>query len=188
VGTSRNLISGAPFDKSNTNSPLLEDFEKKINKADSLNRTEKKALVQEARLALTNSVKPGYEKLIAFLTEQEKRATMDEGAWCFAKRADYYNARLKSMNTTNLTADQIHDIGLREVARIEGEMKNIIQQVGFKGTLKEFFAYTKEAPRFYFPDTKEGRQQYLDSATLVIDKMRGRMDELFLTKPKAGSR
>ncbi|AHM62694.1 lipoprotein [Flammeovirgaceae bacterium 311] len=185
LSDSRNVISGAPFDNSNTPSPLLEDFQKKVNAVQELNDSQKKALVQEATQALNNSVRPAYEKLISFLTEQEKRAPMEEGVWRFEQGADYFNTALKATTTTNLTADEIHEIGLREVARIEGEMKQIMQQVGFTGTLQEFFTYTKEDPRFYYPDTQEGRQQYLDSATVIINNMRDQLDELFLTKPKA---
>ncbi|WP_224996213.1 DUF885 family protein [Cesiribacter sp. SM1] len=185
LSDSRNVISGAPFDKSTATSPLLEDFQKKVNAVQALSDSQKKSLVQEATQALNNSVKPAYERLIAFLAEQEKRAPMEEGVWRFPEGADYYNAALKGTTTTNLTADQIHEIGLSEVARIEGEMKKIMQQVGFSGSLQEFFAFTKEDPRFFYPDTQEGRRQYLDSATVIINNMRGRLDELFLTKPKA---
>jgi uncharacterized protein (DUF885 family) len=185
LSDSRNVISGAPFDKSKATSPLLEDFQKKVNAVKDLSDSQKQALVQETTQALNTSVKPAYEKLIAFMTDQEKRAPMEEGVWRFAEGAEYFNTALKATTTTNLTADEIHEIGLREVARIEGEMKEIMQQVGFTGTLQEFFAYTKEDPRFFYPDTQEGRKQYLDSATTIINNMRGRLDELFLTKPKA---
>lgn len=185
LSDSRNVISGIPFDRSNKTSPLLEDFQKKVNAVQSLDESRKNALVQEASQALNNSVKPAYEKLIAFMSEQEKRAPMEEGVWRFPQGADYFNTALKLTTTTSLTADEIHEIGIREVARIEGEMKQIMKQVGFTGTLQEFFAYTKEDPRFYFPDTEAGRRQYLDSATVVINNMRERLNELFITKPKA---
>ena len=185
LSASRNVISGAPFGNSEAASPLLDDFQKKVNKVESLTGSQKKALVQEAILALKNSVEPGYEKLIAFLTAQEKRAPVEEGVWRFDKGEEFYSSALKATTTTDLTAEQIHEIGLSEVARIEGEMKGVMQQVGFEGSLQEFFKFTKEDPRFYFPDTEAGRKQYLDSATAVINNMRGKLDELFITKPKA---
>ena len=185
LNDSRNVISGAPFDKSEAISPLLEDFQKKINEVEELTHSQKEALVQEASKALSNSVKPAYEKLIVFLTEQEKRAPIKEGIWRFPKGEEFYNSAMEVTTTTNLTADEIHETGLREVARIEEEMKQIMKQVGFEGTLQEFFAYTKEDPRFFYPDTEEGRKQYMDSATVIINNMRERLDELFLTKPKA---
>jgi uncharacterized protein (DUF885 family) len=182
---SRNVTTGQPFDKSAAVSPLLEDFQKKVTKLQGLSDSQKATLINEASQALTNSFKPGYDKLIAFLNEQEKRATNDEGVWRFPKGAAFYDNALKSTTTTSLTAEEIHQIGLREVERIHGEMRQIMQKVGFKGTLQEFFTFMKEDPRFYYPDTEAARQQYVDSATVIIDHMKSRLDELFITKPKA---
>jgi uncharacterized protein (DUF885 family) len=185
ISDSRNVISGAPFDKTTATSPLLEDFQLKLNALEGLDESRKKALLQEATTALTTSVQPAYTKLIAFMQEQEKRAPIQEGVWRFPQGAAFYNNALQATTTTSMTADEIHETGLREVARIEAEMKQIMQQVGFRGSLQEFFTFTKEDPRFYFEDSPEGRQQYLDSATTVINNMRDQLDELFITKPKA---
>jgi len=87
--------------------------------------------------------------------------------------------------TTNLTADEIHDIGLAEVARIQDEMREIMTRVGFEGTLKEFFTFLRTDPQFTFPETDEGRDAYMAEATAIIDDMRLRLDTLFITKPKA---
>ena len=84
-----------------------------------------------------------------------------------------------------MTSDDIHKLGLVEVKRIHTEMNAIKEKVGFKGTLQEFFAFMKEDKQFYYPDTEEGRQEYMQTATMLIDSMKGRLDELFLRKPKA---
>jgi uncharacterized protein (DUF885 family) len=84
-----------------------------------------------------------------------------------------------------MTAEEIHAVGLAEVARIEGEMRAIMQQVGFKGSLPEFFEAVRKDPRFYYPDSPEGKAAYLAEATRVIDDMRTRLPQLFRTLPKA---
>jgi uncharacterized protein (DUF885 family) len=92
---------------------------------------------------------------------------------------------LQRTTTTDLTAEEIHEIGLKEVARIHDEMREIMKTVNFEGSLQDFFTYLKEDQQFFYPNTDEGKQQYIDSATVIIDNMRERLDELFITKPKA---
>jgi uncharacterized protein (DUF885 family) len=84
-----------------------------------------------------------------------------------------------------MTADEIHDIGLAEVARIQDEMRAIMEQVGFEGSLREFFDFLRTGPQFSYPNTDAGRDAYMADATAIIDDMRGRLDTLFITKPKA---
>ena len=73
-----------------------------------------------------------------------------------------------------MTADEIHELGLKEVARIHGEMQKIMQTVKFKGDLQAMFKFMREDPRFYLPDTEQGKADYLARATKIIDTMRGR--------------
>lgn len=182
--SSKNIIVGQPFDKSKTQSTLLADFSKKIAQL-TLSAEEKRNLMDAANTALVTSVQPGYEKLISFMDEQEKRATTDDGAWKFNNGADFYNNALARTTTTAMTADEIHELGLSEVKRIHTEMNAIKEQVGFEGSLQKFFAFMREDQQFYYPDTKEGREAYMAKAVKLIDSMKGRLGELFLTKPKA---
>jgi len=71
------------------------------------------------------------------------------------------------------------------VARIQGEMQEIMDRVGFEGSLKEFFTFLRTDPQFTFPNTDEGRTAYMAEATDIIDEMRLRMDDMFITQPKA---
>ncbi len=184
IESSKGIITGAPFDAGKP-SALLEDFDKKVAKLPDADPATKERLQADAKLALLDSVKPAYEALIAELQSLEKIATDDDGVWKFQNGADYYNYALRRTTTTDLTADQIHETGLKEVARIHAEMEQVKDQVGFKGDLPAFFKYMRESPQFYFPNTPEGKAAYLEGAIKIIDTMRGRLDELFLTKPKA---
>jgi len=84
-----------------------------------------------------------------------------------------------------MTADEIHQLGLAEVERIHNEMRAIMKKVNFNGTLQEFFAFMRDDPQFYYPNTAEGKAAYLADATKLIDNMRSRLDEVFKVKPKA---
>src|SRR5205823_2075318 len=179
------VVGGAPFDESGADSPVLADFKKKVAELKELNDAARSKLIDEAKGALSNSVKPAYEKLIAFLEDQSKRANDDAGVWKFPDGAEFYKMALRHTTTTNLSADEIHQLGLKEVARIHREMEKIHEKVGFKGDLPAFFKFMREDSQFYLPDTDEGRAKYLAKAVQIVDEMKKRLDELFLTKPKA---
>ncbi|WP_103866329.1 DUF885 family protein [Aquimarina sp. I32.4] len=180
----RNIISGQPFDKSNQESTLLADFKNKIKTLE-LSEDEKEQLETLAKKALLEGVKPAYANLIVLLEEQQQRATTDDGVWKFPKGDAFYNIALQRTTTTNMTADQIHELGLKEVGRIHNEMRAIMKQVKYEGTLQDFFTFMKEDKQFYFPNDETGKAAYLKEAVALIDTMKSKLDELFITKPKA---
>lgn len=183
ISASENVITGAPFDDG-PDSTLLADFSKKVQQLN-LNENASKLLLDEARIALLTSVKPAYSSLINYLQTLSQKAGTVDGVWRFKDGDAFYNAALQSTTTTNLSAEQIHQIGLDDVARIHNEMRAIMQQTGFNGDLKAFFNFMQNDEQFYYPETDEGKAAYLAQATAVIDHMRSRLDELFLVKPKA---
>ena len=185
LDASRKVIQGRPFDASGNDSAVLADFTKKVTALKDVDQPTRDRLIADAAKALTTSFKPAYEKLIAYLEAQEKVAPVEGGAWQFPDGRVFYEMALRRTTTTNLSADEIHEIGLKEVARIHGEMREIMKKVKFKGDLQAFFKFVQTDPQFYLPDTDEGRAEYLERATNIIDTMRGRLDELFITKPKA---
>jgi uncharacterized protein (DUF885 family) len=183
--SSRGIISGAPFEAAEKPSTLLEDFQKKIEKIPDADAATRERLLAEAKAALLASVKPAYDGLIAELESLEKVATDDDGAWKFPEGADYYNYTLRTTTTTALNSKEIHETGLREVARIHGEMTKIKEKVAFQGDLPAFFKFLREDKRFYYPNDAAGKAAYLAESVRIIDAMRARLDELFITKPKA---
>ncbi|SDK69946.1 DUF885 domain-containing protein [Microbulbifer yueqingensis] len=183
ISDGKNLITGAPYTEGK-DSTLLADFKGKVNKLD-IGDEQKKSLVEKARKAMLEDVEPAYEELIAYLGKLEKKATTDDGAWKLPDGDDFYAHRLNVYTTTDLSADEIHQKGLDEVERIHGEMREIMEKVGFEGSLQEFFEFMRTDEQFYYPNTEEGKQRYLKEATAIIDNMKGRLDELFITKPEA---
>ena len=189
IRDSQNIIKGAPFDDGEP-STLLADFSGKLDKLEAMEGSEltaeKKAeLLAAATAALMDSVKPAYEGLIAHLTELEAQANTDDGVWKWKDGDKFFDVALARTTTTDLTADQIHEIGLNEVARIHEEMTAIKEKVGFEGDLKAFMEFMRDDDQFYYNNDQEGKDRYLSEATALIDTMKGRLDELFITKPKA---
>ena len=182
----KGFLTGQPFDKSKNVNPLLEDFTAKVNALTDIDEARKKELIGKASEALLSSVKPAYEKLTAYVNDLEKKATTDDGAWKLPNGDAYYNYALSRTTTTSLTADQIHEIGLKEVERIHNEMRAIMKKVNFKSdNLQEFFAFMRTDKQFYYPNDSAGKKAYLSKAVELINTMKDRLDELFITKPKA---
>ena len=180
---SRNVITGAPFTETE-DSPLYADIKGKIAKLP-ISQEEKDRLTEEAKSALLSSIQPAYLNLLELFQTHEAAANEDDGAWKLPDAEDYYAARLRHYTTTDMTAEDIHEIGLKEVARIQDEMRKIMKDVGFDGTLKEFFGFLRTDPQFVFSNDDAGREAYITEATAIIDDMKGRLDSLFITKPKA---
>jgi uncharacterized protein (DUF885 family) len=183
ISDSRNLIKGKPFDDG-PDTTLLDDFKKKAASL-KLPAAEESELVAQAETALKTSVLPAYTKLIAEMQRQEKIASTDDGVWKFKDGAAYYTERLGFHTTTALTAEQIHQIGLDNVARIHGEMKTIMQKVSFTGGLQDFFRFMRTDPQFYYANTEEGKTAYIAEATRLIDVIREKIPNYFGVLPKA---
>ncbi|NSX32384.1 DUF885 domain-containing protein [Brevundimonas vesicularis] len=183
IANTRNVITGAPFDDGADN-PVWADFTKKVEALETDPAT-KDRLLSEARAALTGPYKAGFETVLTALAEVQPKADSDAGVWRLPQGEAYYNARLQLSTTTDLTADQIHEIGLAEVARIQAEMETIKTQVGFTGSLQAFFTVLKTDPRFQYPNTPEGKEQYLTDARGLIAQVMAAAPQWFSTLPKA---
>ena len=183
IADSRNVITGAPFD-GGPDAPLFADFKAKVGKL-KITQIEKDILIADAAQALTSAVKPAYEALIAEMTVQEKVAGTDDGVWRFPDGAGYYAERLANYTTTNMTPDHIHELGLAQVARIHKEMGVVQKKMGVKGDLQAFFKYMRAEPKFYAPETEEGRALYLSETQKAQDAVTPLLPKWFGTLPKA---
>jgi uncharacterized protein (DUF885 family) len=157
---------------------VLEDFAKKVA-ALPLTAEQKADLTTRAAAAWNGSAVPAYRRLAAEMARQQKVAPTDDGVWRFKDGDKYYAALLASYTTTDLSADEIHAIGLAETARIHGEMRAIMAKVGFTGSLQDFFAFTRDDPRFYHTS----REDYLADANKYLAAMEGKLPEFFATLP-----
>ncbi len=178
-----NVLEGAPFEDGPP-STLLADFTTKVE-ALSAPPEEKARLIAAAGEALTGPFKRGYGTFFAAMDAVEPQATSNDGAWRLPRGGEYYANNLRNSTTTELTADQIHQIGLDEVKRIHGEMEAIMAQVGFEGTLQQFFQHIKTGDQFKYPNTQAGREQYLQDARAFIAQVMDKAPEYFHRLPEA---
>ncbi|MCY7398258.1 MAG: DUF885 domain-containing protein [Sphingomonas bacterium] len=183
IEQSKNIIAGAPFTGGKDND-LFADFKTKVGKL-SIPQATKDALIAEARTAMLTSMRPAYQRMITTLAAQSKRAGTDDGIWRFADGAAQYKALLKFYTTTDMDGDQIHALGLAQVARIHGEMTAIKERVGFKGTLKQFFAHIRDGKQFYYPNTAAGKQTYLDESIKAEAQVAAALPRYFGRLPKS---
>lgn len=183
LATSRAIITGAPFTEG-ADSPIWSNFKGKVNALE-IAQAQKDRLLSEGRAALLNSLKPAYDDLITAMTAQQARASTDDGAWKLPDGEAFYAARLQNFTTTNMSADEIHNTGLENVARIHNEMRGVMRQVNFNGDLQAFFRFMTEDDRFYVADSAEGRAEYVRRATEAIDVMRARLPQYFGRLPRA---
>ena len=182
IEQSQNLIKGAPFDNGPDND-VFADFKTKVGKL-SIPQAAKDALIAEASAALTQAMGPAYQRLIATLQDQQARAGTDDGIWRYPNGAAMYQALLGFYTTTDLTPDQVHDLGLAQVARIHGEMEAIKRTVGFEGTLQQFFAHVRDGGEFYYPDTPAGKQTYIDESRKAQAQVAAQLPRYFGRLPK----
>jgi uncharacterized protein (DUF885 family) len=181
------VITGMPFDDSD-DSAIWEDIKRKIGtlvEAGEISSEDAKTLLDMASNVLLNNFKPSYERLITWVeTEIPKSDEIATGVGRFPNGEAFYNYRLASSTTTDMTADEVHELGLVEVARLRAEMEQIMHSVGFEGGLQEFFVFIRDSDQFYFADTDDGRQAYMDGAEEKLQFINQRLPQYFGILPK----
>lgn len=183
IENTRSVIAGAPFDGGAAN-PVWADFQTKVG-ALNADQATKDRLLASARAALTGPYKRGFETVLTALGQVQTKADSDGGVWRLPNGEAYYNAKLQLSTTTDLTADQIHQIGLDEVARIQREMEVVKARIGFTGTLQDFFHVLKTDPQFQYPNTPEGKEAYLTDARAFVAQVMEIAPQWFSDLPKA---
>ena len=188
---SRKIISGQPFDAdAGTDSAIWSDIQRKLQSLldeELLTEDQATALRAEAKTALLTSFGPAYEAIIAWAEEERLTAAeVATGVGALEGGNAYYAHLLTQQTTTDLSADEIHTIGLEEVARLRNEMLVIMDEVDFQGDLQAFFEEVRTGTWNYYPDTDEGRQAYIDDATAAIENLKALLPTYFGLLPKAG--
>ena len=179
----RRLLAGAPIG-AGPDHPLFADFRTKVGRLD-IAQAEKDRLIAAARDALTGPFRRGYEHMLATIDAIEPRARGNNGAWSLPDGRDFYAQRLRASTTTDMSADQIHQVGLDQVRRIHGEMERIKRQVGFTGTLQQFFRHINAGQQFKYSNDAAGREQYLADARRFIAQVMDAAPRWFRRLPRA---
>ena len=180
---SRRVLDGAPF-TAGKDTPVFADFKAKVAKL-SAPEADKARLIAAASDALTGPFQRGYRTFLSTWDSIERQSQGNRGAWSLPDGAAFYANRLKNSTTTTLSDEQIHQTGLQQVARIHGEMERIKTEVGFKGTLRQFFDELRTNPRYRYPDTAAGREEYLRDAKAFVAQVMAKAPQWFGRLPKA---
>lgn len=189
-----NVIAGKPFSTGENSSeekdsPLWADANTKIDallKDKAIDDAQAQQLKDDVKKALINEFLPSYQAVIAWF--KSDISNTDAIAIGVSKREggiDFYNNRLKASTTTDLSADEIHQLGLKEVDRLTAEMEAIKTRTGFKGSLQEFFGFIKKDDQFYYPNTDEGRLGYISDTEVFLGYINKKLPEYFGILPKA---
>ncbi len=122
----------------------------------SVSEVDRRRLTTAAQAAIRQQIVPAFQTFLTFFErEYLPRCYTGVGAWQLPDGQEYYSYCARLYTTTSLSPQQIHDIGRAEVARIRAEMESIKEQVGFQGTLPEFFEHLRRSPEFYYTDPKD---------------------------------
>ncbi len=128
---------------------------------DSIPATEQERLSKEAKQAIAENVVPAFRKFQKFFNQEYLPACPEKiGVSQMPRGKEFYAYRVRLYTTTNLTPEEIHQLGLAEVKRIRAEMEKVIQQVGFKGSFEEFLNFMRTDPQFYYEDPQELLEAY----------------------------
>jgi uncharacterized protein (DUF885 family) len=188
IAESKKLTEGAPF-SSGQDSALWADGKAKIEALVTAGKIDEAAagdLRSSLEVALKESYLPAYQRLIAFM--EADRVNVPEvatGIGVLPDGAAYYADLLRTSTTTELSAEEIHQIGLDEVQRLHGEMEAIKVSTGFEGDLAAFFLYVRDGDWNYFPQGDEGAQGYIDAASAAIANIKQQLPNYFGLLPKA---
>lgn len=190
IRQANSLLDGVPFTDGDEGSPLWNDATAKIDallEEGAIREEEADQLKENTRNALLEEFQPAYQNLISWIeNDMEYAEARPTGVSRHVNGEAYYNYMLRYNTTTDLTAGEIHQIGLDEVDRIMGEMELIKNEVGFDGDMQEFFEFYSTDDQFFYPNTDEGRQGYIDDSKAYLDALEGKLDEFFGILPKAG--
>jgi uncharacterized protein (DUF885 family) len=142
----------------------------------------KKELTTAYSTFLTEKLIPSFDELYQFLkVDYNNAGRISSGIAAIPHGEAYYNHSIRNYTTTNMTADEIHELGLKEVARILSEMEKVKTQVGFKGDMKAFFNFVRGNTAL-MPYTEP--QQIIDNFNVIHDQMKPQIAKLFDLKPK----
>jgi uncharacterized protein (DUF885 family) len=167
-----------PFIKTAPDNPLFVPF---LEMPESIPLAERQALQDEAKRLIDGTAVPAYQQLLSFMRQEYMPgARTSIAASALPDGPAFYKAQIKEYTTLDLTAEEIHQLGLKEVARIDADMQATMKAVGFKGTFPEFLAFLRSDPRFYAKTPAE----LLGFSSYVAKRMDGKLKDVFGTLPR----
>ena len=172
----------AQIEKQIVDDPTKSDWFKPLaNFPPAINEGDRKRLSAAASDALRDAVIPAYRKFGEFFAKEYLPACLDEvGIWQLPRGDEMYAMFVRQYTTTQLTPDQVHELGLAEVKRINAEMDSVMQQTDFKGSRAEFFNFLRSDPRFFYKDG----DALLSGTRALCKRIDPKLTKLFKTLPR----
>ena len=179
----KNFISTPPREN-----PLYTVFAEKLSGLEKLSQADRTQLLDNAAAQIDTVVYPAYHKLIDYFSTLEQKTEADAGVWNLPDGDAYYANRLRTNTTTNYTPEQVHQIGLQEVDRLEGKMRSIFTELGY-GMIESPTRKLNELGKdeqFLYQNTDDGRRAALVEYQRILDEVDSKLDAFFNLRPKAG--
>jgi uncharacterized protein (DUF885 family) len=167
---------------------LYTSLAAKLDKAEDIDAADADEILNQVEASINETIYPAYEQFIHYFSELESKAGEDDGYWHLPNGPAAYTLALRLFTTTDYSADEIHALGLAEVARIQAEMLEIFAAEGIdasQGYSDAMDAYSAQ-PEFYYEDNDEGRAQILEDYQTILDEIDNGVDRAFNVRPQAG--
>jgi uncharacterized protein (DUF885 family) len=165
---------------------LATSFRERAAKIASLSERDRQDFQSRVESAINTSVYPSYRKLVDYFTALAPRTTTEDGVWKLPEGDAFYAYALHDNTTSSFKPNELHDLGLSEVIRIEGEMRTLLDTNGFAGQpIGAAMEKLSKDPRFLYPNDDSGRAAALAEYKHLIDDAISHCGELFVTFPKA---
>jgi len=167
---------------------LYTSLADKMAEAEDIDEEQAADILEKVEASIGENIYPAYDTFINYFSELEAKAGDEHGYWHLPNGDAAYKLALRLFTTTDYTAQEIHDIGLAEVDRIQAEMMEIFEaegvdvSQGYTAAMEEY----SSRPEFYYEDSDEGRQQILDDYQTMLDEFDTQLDDAFRIRPKAG--
>lgn len=168
---------------------LFTTFAEKLDKiaGDDMNQAIRGELLDAVATSVRDDVYPAYQGLIQYQADLLVKATSNDGAWRLPSGAEFYAHQIREHTTTEMSAEDIHQMGLREVARISREMDAILRAEGLEeGSVGQRVQAISKRPDQLYPDSDEGRAQILADYQKILDEIDPAMDQFFNLRPETG--
>ena len=166
--------------------PLVVSFKEKLAKISVMSEAERAQWTEKAEVAVTRSVIPAYQKVTAHFEGLKAKLTRNDGVWAWPEGEAFYQHAIESQTTTKLKADEIHAMGLTDVARLTGEMDAALRAAGYNdGSVAQRVRAVSDSVAQLYPDSDAGRTEILRDYQKIIDEISAGLDASFSLRPKA---
>ncbi|WP_226645981.1 DUF885 domain-containing protein [Microbulbifer variabilis] len=166
---------------------LYTSLEERLNKIEGLENEERVRILGQGEALIDAEVYPAYKSLIAYYRELQPKVFENNGVWALPDGDEFYAYQVRSHTTTDLSPEELHQIGVEEVARIEGEMNRIFSSIGQdSGSISARFSAINNDPQFLYEDSDKGRERIVADYQAIIDEINAGLGGYFDVKPAMG--